>query len=105
MEHANRKNVENSLKTTSLLAAASSLLLVHRTNAQRRNGTRGNSGGAIPMDFGSHWFSDRIVLWMYQTMILARAAAMLIQAATSRSRFAAPATGMRIRGGVTNRIL
>ena len=56
----------NGLKTALLLGALSGLLLVIGELAGGANGLMISFGVAILMNFGSYWFSDKIVLRMYR---------------------------------------
>ena len=106
--------MSNTAKTALLLGAMSALLMFL---GEALGGGQGLVLGfvvAVAANFGSYWFSDKIVLRMYSaqeregqnpvallaTIILAPIAAMLIQAAISRSReFDADAGGAAIAGG------
>ena len=56
----------NTLKTTILLATLSGLLLVIGDLMGGRSGLVIALGIAVVMNFGSYWFSDKIVLTMYR---------------------------------------
>jgi heat shock protein HtpX len=56
----------NAFKTTILLAALSGLLLVIGDLLGGRSGLIIALGFAVVMNFGSYWFSDKIVLTMYR---------------------------------------
>src|SRR5438128_1550789 len=105
--------MSNTIKTALLLGTLSALLLFF---GEALGGAQGMVVGfffAVVTNFASYWFSDKIVLRMYgaqevgpgnriallATIILAPIAAMLIQAAISRSReFDADAGGASITG-------
>ncbi len=92
---------ENGIACGAQLAA-----LVHRTNARRRNRTHGSPRRRHRDELDSIRFSDKVVLRMDRTTILAPVAATIIQAVVSQSReFAADATGAWSACNVTNRIL
>jgi heat shock protein HtpX len=56
----------NAFKTAALLAALSAILMIIGQMVGGQNGLVIAFGIAIAMNFGSYWFSDRIVLRMYR---------------------------------------
>jgi heat shock protein HtpX len=56
----------NAFKTAALLAALSAILMIIGQMVGGQSGLVIAFGIAIAMNFGSYWFSDRIVLRMYR---------------------------------------